>query len=563
VTVDRITKRWVRNASDEKAVRNGCTFDEARGRLVCDWIEEYCVLYEGDFAGEPMRLMDWQHDLLMRLFGWVKWSDRWGRKIRRFSKGSFWMPKKNGKSPTIAAISLYLLCGDGEMGQKVFIGAKDGKQARDIAGAHAIEMVKRSPALTAECKWYENTKAIRHKPTSSVMEPLSSSNSRTQESKEGINGSVVIDETHVVDRAFIRRIRRAGISRSEPLQLEFSTAGNDPDCYGKDQFDYGKRVEAGEVENESFLYIAYAAPPDTADEAIVSDPVKFGRLANPSWGVTVGEEEFVADMQASRRTPQEWADFKMYRLNIWQVSSSPWLGASVWAGCRKDRFDEGNLIGRPCWDGFDFAQVRDMTAKVTVFRGDDDEEYLVVPRFWLPEATVENYADKAPLRQWVADGFLETTPGETTEPAIIRQAIVDDHLRFGVRKMAYDPWRTATITQEICEGVKDARGNVVVPGSGVERLEFRQNLQNYAEATQVFERLAIRGKIHHDGHPVLAWQVGHAVKTNPDNSGNYRIVKPDRNSFKSVDGVQAAIMGLALGLQDDTPAAVTCALSVE
>ena len=44
-------------------------------------------------------------------------------------------------SPTIAAWGLYLLCGDGEKGAKVFFAAKNGMQARKIAGQREIDVV--------------------------------------------------------------------------------------------------------------------------------------------------------------------------------------------------------------------------------------------------------------------------------------------------------------------------------------------------------------------------------------------------------------------------------------
>lgn len=547
--IDRDTQDWIRDAADERAAKNGCRFDGERGEFVCNWIEEYCVLYEGDFAGDPLRLMPWQRELIMRLFSWVRWSDRWQREIRRFRRGSIWVPKKNGKSPTLAALALYLLCGDGEQGQKVFLGAKDGAQAREIAGTHAVEMVNQSPPLSAECDINKNLMRITHVPTRSFMQPLSSSNSRTQQSKEGINGSVIIDETHVVDKAFIRRIERAGISRSEPLHLEFSTAGTDPDSYGKEQFDYGAKVAAGEIENERYLYLAFAASQDTTDEQIMADPVRLGKLANPSWGVTVGEEEFLSDLQTSRRTPADWADFKTYRLNIWQTSASPWLGASVWAGCRHDASYADELIGRRCWAGLDLAQVRDMTALVLVFKSETEEErYQLLPYFWLPEATVRRYEDRTQFRQWVNAGWLNVTPGDVTDFGAVRRAFLDLHQKYDIQELAYDPYRAEQLTQEIEQGVT-VGSEIVIEGTGVPRFEFKQTVFNYTEPTQAFERLCIESKIEHYGHPVLAWQIGHAVKTKPDNSGNYRIVKPEHHGIKSVDGVQAAIMGFARAMQ--------------
>lgn len=583
---DKDTAAWTRNASDKKAVEKGCRFNVTRAAYAAWWIERYCRLYEGDRAGERLLLwgckkceressddvpewddggkelyearvrrhakcvvsghdIDWQFDVVCRIFGWEVYSERWNGWVRRFRRASIWVCKKNKKSPTLAALGLYLLCGDGEQGQKVFFGAKDGSQAREIAGQHAVEMVNQSEELQSDCDINKVEMRITHLPSRSFLKPMSSSNERTQKGKEGINGSILIDETHVVDRAFIRRIKRAGISRREPLHIEVSTAGTDPDCYGKDQFDHGEKVISGEVEDMEFFYVAFAAPQDTTDEQILADPVKYGRMANPAWGNTVGEEEFLSDMLTSRRTPTDWADFKTYRLNIWQTSASPWLNADSWrACCDPSRLEDSNLIGRRCWAGLDLALVRDMTALVLVFEGDAPGEFLLQPHFWLPQGTVDRYADRTHFKEWVRDGFLNVTEGDTLDFGAVRIAFTELHAKYSIQELAYDPHRAEQTTQEIEQGVRFGN-RIVIPGTGVPRFAFKQNIITYAEPTQAFERLVLEGTIIHDGHPVLSWQIGHAVKTKPDNSGNYRIVKPERHGVKTVDGVQAAIMGLA------------------
>ena len=93
----------------------------------CDWIEQHCCLYEGEQAGQPLRLYGAQRAFLMRLYGWVRWSDEWKQWIRRFTHATFLAPKKQGKSPLCAANNLYLLCGDGEKGQHVYQAAANGQ----------------------------------------------------------------------------------------------------------------------------------------------------------------------------------------------------------------------------------------------------------------------------------------------------------------------------------------------------------------------------------------------------------------------------------------------------
>src|SRR5690349_12597194 len=122
---DAVTRAWVRNASDEKAILAGCAFRPAWGAEVVWWIERYCRLYEGQQAGEPLILrgchacgtyglpaaadfddwgeeakavgleraaryaecyhaghaVDWQYECTMRLFSWARFSKRWGEWI--------------------------------------------------------------------------------------------------------------------------------------------------------------------------------------------------------------------------------------------------------------------------------------------------------------------------------------------------------------------------------------------------------------------------------------------------------------------------------------------------
>jgi phage terminase large subunit-like protein len=542
--MDRATKKWIRNASDEKAAQSGCRFDESRGRFVVEWIERYCRLYEGEWAGQQMKLSDWQLDCTLRLFGWVRHSKKWNRLVRRFRAASIWVAKKNKKSPTLAAWGLYLLCGDGEPGQKIFLGAKDGRQARDIAGKHAVEMMLASRDLTQECRLNRNLMQITHLPSKSILLPLSSSNERHQQSKEGLNGSVLVDECHVVDRDFMRRMSRAGISRSEPLQIEVSTAGNDPQSYGRERFDYACQVERGDRDDSELFAAIYAAPQDLADVELGADPLKFGRLANPAMGHTVDPDEYVADYQKSRRTDQALADFKMYRLNIWQRASNPWLKAADWDACR-DTFVEADLAGQTCWAGLDLSRTRDMSALVLVFATDQPESFRVLPYFWLPAERAQELDHLFPVRTWAAGGHLELTPGNVLDYGFVRARFRELALKFRIRELAYDPRFAEETTQTLEQGVSDNQGKIIEEGTGVPRFAFAQTDANFAGPTEDFERAVIAGRLKHNGHPVLTWQAGHGEVTIRPISKSKRVIKAKKSDPRSIDGIIAGIMALA------------------
>ncbi len=539
MSVDRVTKRWIKNAADEQAVAGGCRFKEDRGEHVLTFARKYLRLYEGELAGQLLSPMPWQIDATMRIFGWEKWSAKWGRWVRRFRQASVWVPKKNGKSPTLAWWALYLLCADGEQGQKVYFGAKDGGQAREIAGKHAMEMVLASPDLSAECVINKTLLQITHEPTRSILKPISSSDARSQKSKEGLNGSVLIDETHVVDREFIGRVSRAGISRSEPLHIEVSTAGDDPESYGRERYDYGKQVEA-DGGNEQLLFVAYEAPQDLSDERLAQDPAHWGRLANPAWGLTIDPAEYLADYHQSRQSLTELARFKMYRLNIWQQSANPWLRAEDWGKCRQE-FTAADMEGRPCCAGLDLSKTRDLTALVFAFPWEDG--YRLLPYYFLPEQTANDLRDKVAYLEWANQGHITLTPGGSLDYGFVRKRFRELAEKFDVQEFAYDPWQAEQTTQEIEQGVV-VEGVEIEQGTGVPRFEFRQCIQNYAGPCEDFEKLVIDGKLWHNGHPVLTWQAGN-VTVKQDANGNKRPVKPPRGTLKTIDGIVGGIMGIS------------------
>ena len=580
---DKITTSWVRNESDRLAIAGDCTFDVDRAAYVVYWIERCCRLYEGDRAGEPLRLIgchqcdyelpdlsaedvigidgetmpealetmrerarlhcacvaaghhiDWQYDATMRMFGWIRHSEQWGRLIRRFRKASVWVAKKNKKSPTLSAWGMYLLMGDGEQGQKVFLAAKDGNQAREIAGKHAIEMLNQSDILAGSCTVNKSTMQITHESTRSILKPLSSANSRSQQSKEGLNGSVLVDETHVVDRAFAYRINRAGISRSEPVFAEFSTAGNNPDAYGKERFDHALKVRDGSATDQTLFVEIHAAPQNLTDDALAADPMKYCRMANPSIGSTVDPEEYLEDYQQSCGSISALAEFKMYRLNVWQQASNPWIRSDDWAKCSMPEMLSpdvvSDLAGIRCWAGVDLSHTRDMSAMVLAFpRGDD---VYLMPFFWMPENEAFEKRNMAPFMQWAESGDLLLCKGDTIDQADIHYKIGELAQQFTIAQIRYDK----TYAYQLAQSIEDTYG--------IEPVEFPQTMMHFAGPTAGIEGKIIAGNIRHPAHPILDWQMGH-VNVKTDYNMNKRPVKPKFDDHKKIDGVIAAIMAFS------------------
>ena len=509
------TKRWTRNVSDELAVANGCWFDEARGQEVVDWIERYCRLYEGEWAGQPMRVLVWGYDATMRLFGWQKQSERWSRSIRRFRQGVFFVPKKNKKSPLLAAWGLYLLVGDGEPGQKVYFGASDGAQAREISGKHAVEMVLASEDLQAECTINKSLMQITHEASRSIMKPISSVDSRAQKSKEGLNGCILIDETHVVDEAFMGRVSQAGISRSEPLQIEVSTGRRQSRKLrpAKQAMNTVSKLRPAFSPMRRCCSPLWEAPQDLTDADLALDPVKYGRMANPAWGHTIGEEEFLADYNSSKTSLTNYLRFKMYRLNIWQSASNPWLDMGDWRKNRRD-YTEQDLLGEVCFGGLDLSKSGDTTALILLFP-QNDGSYRQLAYFWLPRDRAENLRDRVHYLEWAEDGDITLIDGAVIVQQLVEDKILELQRKFIIQSLAYDPYfATDLITRlEVNHGIPHEQ-----------LLEFKQTMPNFTAATVHYVELLKRSSLNHNGNAILTWQAGN-VHVSPDKYDNIRPLK--------------------------------------
>lgn len=584
--IDPITVAWCRNASDEKAAANGCRFDVERAAYAVWWQERYCRLYEGEgYAGQPLILhgchqcglygcesvgkwndeakrigalradryaecvrlghrIDWQYECNARIFGWVKPSERWQREIRRFRQAVIFVAKKNKKSSSLAGIVAYLTMGDGEPGQHVYIAAKDGKQAR-ITCEHVKHLRSQSPEISEATKFNENTYRMSHAKSRSFAEPLSSSNSRTQNSKEGLNGSVCIDEVHVVDRQFAGVLKGAGISRSEPLQIEVSTAGSDPESYGKERFDLALEVIDGRREQENLFAAIYAAPQNLTPAQLAADPLKYARMANPAMGHTVDPDELMADYNASKMRLASLATWMMYRANVWQSSATPWLDMLAW-GRNKREFSEEFFVGKPVSAALDLAKTRDTCSLVLTTQDEDTGEYYQKAYYWLPRERAEDLKDKVAYLQWAEDGWITLTEGNVTDYNVIRREIIRLDELLDIASFTYDDHYAAELIQGFLEGVE--RGGKIEQSPIFDEEEvcaFAQSMNAFAGPTDDYEAQVKSGKLFHDGNPCMTWQAGCAVvKTNANL--DKRPVKPAQGDVKTIDGVVAGVMSLGM-----------------
>jgi len=520
-------RRWVHNEADQRAVRNGCRFNERLAEHVVDFFAKYLHHSKGKWAGNPFELNSFQREkIIYPLFGWVRADG-----TRRFRRTYIEIPKKNYKSTTAAGIGLYMLVADEEAGAEVYSTGADKDQAR-IVHNEAINMVEASKEMASVLRINRSTGGISYDDTASTYRALSAAPA----GKHGLNiHCAIIDELHEwYGRALWDALTYGYRARSQPLQFVITNAGDDLEsvCWG--QHEYARGVIEGKIKDESFLGLIMAAGPedDWTDMEVI-------RKCNPGLGDVISETDMQIDVQRVIDTPGEQQNFKRLTVGIWATTSDPWLVLSDWAAC-EDEFTEADLLGCECYGGLDLAKTRDMTAFVLVFPEGKDH-YLLLPFFWLPEdlTTDPKNPNRHMYTQWATDGFVTLTPGNVTDYDFVERDIVAISKRFDLRSFAFDPYNAEQLTQRLEET------------HGLHRVLFPQTIVKFAEPTSEFERLVVSGAIQHNGNPILSWQAGH-VTIRTDANNNKRPVKPKHNDYRKIDGMVGGIMAIGEAMFHET-----------
>jgi phage terminase large subunit-like protein len=493
-------------------------FDPEAADTATEFFPHFLRHYQGEFAGQPFELDDWQRDLVIRpIFGWKRTADNY----RRFRTIYVEVPKKNGKSHLCAGIGLYLLFCDGEPGAEIYSAAADREQAGIVFGT-AGHMIEASPKLKQRCETFRRSITV---PSSSSSYKVLSADVKT---KHGPNiHGLLFDELHTQPSRYLWDTLTAGIAaRRQPLIVAITTAGYDRNSICWEQHDYALKVMAGIIPDESFLPVVFQTEPDAA----WTDP-EVWRKVNPGIGNSVKMNYLETECNKAIVTPAKQNVFKRLHLNIWTEQETRWLDMDLWDNnATPINLDE--LAGRPCFGGLDLASTGDIAAFAKLFPPlSDEEDWRLIMRFWLPEekARERHERDRVPYPTWVEQELIEVTEGNIIDYDVIRHEINEDRKRYNIREIAFDRWNATQLTTQL-------------GGDGFTMVPIAQTFSGMAAATKEFASILEARKMAHGGNAVLRWMASNtAVKQDP--GGN---LKPDKGkSSEKIDGIVAAIMALA------------------
>ena len=531
--------RKLKKYKPTKFKQKSSVYDKSAADYAVAFIENLCHT-KGTWAGKPFELIDWQEQIIRDLFGTLKPNG-----YRQFNTAYIEIPKKQGKSELAAAVALLLTCGDGEERAEVYGCAADRQQAAIVFDV-AADMVRMCPALSKRVKILASQKRLIYTPTNSFYQVLSAE----AYSKHGFNiHGVVFDELHTQPnrKLFDVMTKGSGDARMQPLYFLITTAGTDTHSICYETHQKAKDIIEGRKIDPTFYPVIYGA--DESDDW--TDP-KVWKKANPSLDITVGIDKVKAACESAKQNPGEENAFRQLRLNQCVKQAVRWMPMEKWDKCAF-AVDEDELEGRVCYGGLDLSSTTDITTFVLVFPPslggaasvprlgdgfatsccpplDEDDKYIILPYFWIPEdnLTLRVNRDHVPYDVWERQGYLQTTEGNVVHYGFIEQFIERLGERFNIREIAFDRWGAVQMVQNL-EGM----GFTVVP--------FGQGFKDMSPPTKELMKLVLEQKIAHGGHPVLRWNMDNIyIRTDP--AGN---IKADKEkSTEKIDGAVATIMAL-------------------
>ena len=500
-------------------------YDKAKADRAVKFIENLCHT-KGKWAGKRFWLLPWQEQLIRDIFGIIKPDG-----YRQFRTAFVEICKKVGKSELAAAVALYLLYADNEPSAEVYGAAADRQQASIVFDV-ARQMVEMSPALLKRSKLMTATKRIVNYGNSGYYQVLSAEVG----GKHGFSVSgLVFDEIHTQPNRQLYDVLTKGSSdaRQNPLHFIITTAGTDRHSIAFELHTKAVDILEGRRVDPTFYPVVYGLKDDEDWE----DEANWYKV-NPSLGYTVDIERLRDAYREAKQNPADEVTFKWLRLNMWVSSTVAWIPDAIFMKGNEE-IDLPALEGRDCYGGLDLSSTGDITALVLMFPPrDEDEKYILLPFFWVPEETIPQRVKAAsvPYDIWEKQGYLLSTEGNVIHYDFIEKFINDLAEKYHIVEIAVDRWNATQMIQNL-------------EGDGFTMVPFGQGFASMSGPTKDFYRLLMEGQIIHGGHPVLRWMAGNVV-VDTDPAGNIKVTKA--KSKEKIDGIVAAIMALDRCIRNQT-----------
>ena len=416
--------------------------------FVCGIVEKLMVHRQGEsmdgksLVNTPLILQPWQVFVIYNLVGfYLK-----GTIERRYKEAFIMLPRKNGKTFTIAALAFGLALLERKSGSQIYIVAASRKQASEsfediLYTLEYREMDEdfRKRNNNAEtslyCPFYDDN----GKPDGSIMiEALASNPSK----HDSLNSNIqIVDELHAVTLAEYNRFKESGKAYRNKLCIGITTAGDDTNTFCYRRMEYAIKVVSGIVPDDTLFSFVCRADQDEKGNVDYTNPIQHQK-ANPSYNVSVSGADLLNESLQAQNDPQQRKDFLSRSLNVYTSAMRAWFDIDEFrASDAKYNWTLEELSKLPVewYGGADLSRMYDLTAAALYGKYNDVDIVITHAFFPITQAHRKADEDNIPLFGWADDGWLTMCNSPTVNISdVVNWFIGMRKMGFKIKRVGHD-----------------------------------------------------------------------------------------------------------------------------
>ena len=444
----------------------------------------------------------------------------------------------------LAAIMLYMLCGDGEKGAEVYCCANSESQARKCFGA-ADAMRQHSPSLNKRLRrgrvQKRGVSGVNYDKTGSFLVPLAANVGKL----DGLSASAIVyDELAAAtdNGALLDILTESTSARRSPMTWIISTENYQRFNIWDERIAYAQGWLKGDIEDDTFLPILYHL--DSYDEVFQEE---MWPKASPGLLCGIKSWQYLRDrVNTARQSPARMPSLLTKEFNLRANSASTFFTKEECLS-NTEPFELNPKTDRYCCVGFDLSSRGDLTSAVAVFMRPGDDHIYEITRSWIPEEQVRINAakdfkerDGVPYHLWATKESCGMPIFEIVEGDKIDQRVILEFIRelagkgLYAKYVGFDGWHVEDSTLRELKMMVGEKNAEAVPQQAKVLSPAMKELQLDLRAKRV---------CCNNAEP-LVWARGNLQTKPPDANDNLFPQKRDLKPHNKIDPVMAELFAM-------------------
>jgi len=411
--------------------------------FVIQIIEKTFVHQKGeDMEGRPLRgrpflLEPWQKFIVYNLLGFY----HKGTELRRFKEAFIMIPRKNGKTPFVAALSWGLGILERNSGAEIVIVGNLLKQALQSFNFLLFNLRQMGEA--------DNFRILDNNQEHSIYGEIGQGFMRIEtiagnsDRMDSLNTLIqILDELHLYKSpSQYNTIKESGKAYRNSLCIGITTAGDNMNSFCYNRMKYCQKILDGTVKDEQYFVFIAKADEDENGDVDYLNPIEHEK-ANPNYNVSVSAQELMTEALQAQNDPQQRKSFLAKSLNVYTSAMKAYFNIDEFrASDRKYNWTLEELAKLPIewYGGADLAKLHDLCA--TALYGTYKDVDIVITHAFFPIVAAHSKAeeDNIPLFGWQDDGWLTMTNSPVTDHQTVVKWFIDMRKKgFNIKQVGFD-----------------------------------------------------------------------------------------------------------------------------